>query len=131
MKTLDKGCMDLRSISTALLCAVALSTGAVQAQSAPAAKGSEQLNQSMMSGMDGMKRMKMSGDVDMDFAMMMKMHHQQALKMAQVQLDSGKSPELKKMAAKMIKDQKKEIDQFDQWMKKNHGASTSHGHSHK
>ncbi|WP_454906603.1 hypothetical protein [Variovorax gossypii] len=41
--------------------------------------GSDEMMKSMMSGMDGMQKMKMSGDTDKDFAMLMKMHHQQAL----------------------------------------------------
>ena len=50
--------------------------------------------------------------------MMMKMHHQQALDMAQLELDQGKSSEMKAMAKKIIATQKKEIAEFDQWMKK-------------
>jgi uncharacterized protein (DUF305 family) len=78
--------------------------------------GSEALRQSMMSGMKQMQDMKVSGDTDKDFAMMMKMHHQQALDMAQVELEHGKSPEMKAMAKKIIAAQKKEIAEFDQWM---------------
>ena len=50
---------------------------------------------SMMTGMDGMQKMQMSGDTDKDFAMMMKMHHQQALTMAEMELAQGKSSEMK------------------------------------
>jgi len=80
--------------------------------------GSEQMKKSMMSGMDGMRQMPMSGDSDKDFAMMMKMHHQQALDMAQVELEHGKSAEMKAMARKIIAAQKKEIAQFDKWLAK-------------
>jgi uncharacterized protein (DUF305 family) len=58
-----------------------------------------------------------SGDIDKDFAMMMKMHHQQAVDMAKAEAEHGKSPELKAMARKIIKDQNKEIAQLDKWMK--------------
>ncbi|MGJ7568821.1 DUF305 domain-containing protein [Variovorax sp. GB1R11] len=80
--------------------------------------GSEEMKKSMMSGMDGMQKMQMSGDTDKDFAMLMKMHHQQALEMAKPEIAHGKSPELKAMARKIIKDQTKEIAQLDAWMKK-------------
>ena len=70
----------------------------------------------MMTGMEGMQKMKMSGDVDKDFAMMMKMHHQQALTMAEMQLAHGKSPVMKSMAKQIIAAQKKEIAQFDAWL---------------
>ena len=46
---------------------------------------------SMLMGMDGIQKMQLSGDADKDFALMMKMHHQQALNMAALQLASGKS----------------------------------------
>lgn len=63
-----------------------------------------------------MQDMPMSGDVDRDFAMMMRAHHQQAVEMAQAQIEKGKSPELKKLARKIIVDQKREIAQFDRWL---------------
>ena len=40
---------------------------------------------------------------------MMTMHHQQALKMADIELRSGKSPELKAIAQKMKDQQAREI----------------------
>ena len=73
---------------------------------------------SMMMGMEGMQKMTMSGDTDKDFAMMMKMHHQQALNMAEMQLANGKSAEMKSIAKQIIKSQKKEIVQFDKWLAK-------------
>ena len=79
---------------------------------------SMEMQSTMMSGMEKMKQMKMTGDTDKDFAMMMKMHHQQALEMAKPEVDHGKSPEMKAMARKIIKDQTKEIGQLDAWMKK-------------
>lgn len=81
--------------------------------------GSTEMGQAMHKGMQSMQEMKMSGDVDKDFAMMMKMHHQQALEMAKVEIDHGKSTQLKAMARKMIKDQTKEIGQLDKWSKSN------------
>lgn len=79
---------------------------------------SKDMQRSMASGMEKMNQMKLSGDTDKDFAMTMKMHHQQALEMAKPEVDHGKSPELKAMARKIIKDQTKEIAQLDAWMKK-------------
>ena len=79
--------------------------------------GSEEMKKSMMNGMDSMQKMQMSGDTDKDFAMLMKMHHQQALEMAKPEIAHGKSPELKALARKIVKDQTKEIAQLDAWMK--------------
>jgi uncharacterized protein (DUF305 family) len=82
------------------------------------AAGPQDMKASMMMGMDSMQKMPMSGDTDKDFAMMMKVHHQQALNMAEVELANGKSPEMKAMAKQIIVAQKKEIAQFDKWLAK-------------
>lgn len=78
--------------------------------------GAQEMHQRMMGGARSMQDMPMTGDVDKDFAVMMRAHHQQAVEMAQVQIRSGKSPELKKMAQKIMVDQKREIAQFDTWL---------------
>ena len=83
-------------------------------QSAPG--GSTDMKKSMMSGMDSMQKMQMSGDTDKDFAMMMKIHHQGAVDMARMELSHGKSPAMKFMAKKIIVAQKKEIAEFDRWL---------------
>ena len=80
--------------------------------------GSEDMKQSMKAGMDSMQKMEMSGDMDKDFAMMMKIHHQGALDMAKMELAHGKSPAMKAMAKKIIAAQKKEIAEFDRWLAK-------------
>ena len=82
------------------------------------AAGPHDMKASMMMGMDSMQKMPMSGDTDKDFAMMMKIHHQQALNMAEMELASGKSAEMKTMAKQIIVAQKKEIAQFDKWLAK-------------
>jgi uncharacterized protein (DUF305 family) len=78
-------------------------------------------DQQMMAAMDkmhqAMTKMKMSGDADMDFAMMMIPHHQAAIDMAKVELKYGKDAQMRKMAQKIIADQQKEIAQMKSWMK--------------
>jgi uncharacterized protein (DUF305 family) len=82
------------------------------------ASGTTDMKGSMMVGMDEMQKMPMTGDTDKDFAMMMKIHHQQAVHMAELLLKTGKSPEMKSMARQIIAAQKKEIAQFDKWLAK-------------
>lgn len=98
------------------------STGSSMTQgsgtSAAMGHGSDQMHKSMMSGMEHMQKMPMSGDTDKDFATMMKMHHQQAIEMAQAEVQHGKSPEMKALAKKIIDEQKKEIAQFDKFLQK-------------
>nr|WP_295773744.1 DUF305 domain-containing protein [Rhodoferax sp.] len=93
-------------------------TSAPKAEMQSSMMGSPDMKQSMKAGMDDMQKMQMSGDTDKDFAMMMRMHHQQALDMADMELAHGKSTELKAMAKRIISGQKKEIAQFDQWLTK-------------
>ena len=73
----------------------------------------------MMKSMQGMQSMTMTGDTDKDFAMMMRMHHQTAVEMAQMQLAHGKNAEMNAMAKKIVASQNKEITQFDSWIAKN------------
>lgn len=108
---------------SAIACSVLGSTAALaqgmtgsEATTGGAGHGSSQVHESMTSGMQEMQTMQPTGDVDKDFAAMMRIHHQQAVDMAKVELQHGKSAELKSMARKMIKDQRREIDQLDQWL---------------
>ena len=78
-------------------------------------QGMQEMHQKMMN-------MKMTGDHDHDFAMMMRSHHQAGLDMAKAELKNGKDPEMKKMAQKIVSDQSKEIKKLDQWLAK-HKAS--------
>ena len=77
--------------------------------------GSMEMHKAMMSGMD--MKMKMSGNVDKDFAIMMAMHHQQAVRMADIEIARGSNPRLKEMARKMKAAQQLEIQQLAQYSK--------------
>ena len=113
--------------AVALLAAGALSWPVLAQQaSAPSAmssteSGSQQMHEQMMKGMQSMQSMQampMSGNTDRDFASMMRMHHQQAIDMAKAELEHGKSTEMKAMARKLIREQQKEIAQFDKFLSK-------------
>ena len=68
---------------------------------------------------DKMSGMKMTGKPDVDFAMMMRIHHQGAIDMSLAELRDGKAPEMRKMAKDIIAAQKKEIAQLDRFLAKN------------
>jgi uncharacterized protein (DUF305 family) len=68
---------------------------------------SKELHQIMMQG--SKMPMRMTGDVDTDFAIMMSMHHQQAVKMVDVLIEHGDDAKLKAMARKMKAAQQQEI----------------------
>lgn len=97
-----------------------LSAAACAALSVPALAQdkdkSSALHGVMSKSMKDMHSMQMTGDVDKDFAMMMKHHHQSGVEMAQIQVREGKDPELKKQAQKIIDGQTKEMAELDRWM---------------
>ena len=72
----------------------------------------------MKNNNDKMSSMKMTGNADIDFAMMMHVHHQGAIDMAEAELRDGKDPQMKKMAKSIIAAQKKEIATFDKFLAK-------------
>ena len=67
---------------------------------------------------DKMSSMQMTGNADVDFAMMMRIHHLGAIDMAQAELRDGKAPEMRKMAQAIIAAQRKEISQLDRFLTK-------------
>lgn len=123
------------AIGSRVVCILAMAGSAIlplpaAAQSAPAmgnqvktsAQGMSDGGMKMRKSMNDMHlkmgNMKMSGDVDYDFIMMMRAHHAAALEMAQIEVDSGKDPAAIKAAKKIISAQKKEIAEFDAWLAK-------------
>lgn len=80
--------------------------------------GSKAMHMKMMQGMKDMESMPMTGDTDHDFVSMMRMHHQQAIDMAQEEVRQGKDAQAKAFARKIIADQSKEIKQLDSWLAK-------------
>lgn len=91
--------------------------GEMPAQSGMSAPGMDM--KSMMADMnEKMTMMKPSGNVDVDFAMMMRVHHQSAITMAEAELQNGKDPQMRAMAKNIINAQKKEIAVFDKFLAK-------------
>jgi len=74
---------------------------------------SMKLMESMKSMSD--EDMKMTGDTDKDFVMMMIPHHEGAIEMSEVEIKYGTDPEIKKMAQDVIEKQKTEIKQMEEW----------------
>ena len=56
-----------------------------------------------------MNQMQITGDVERDFVALMVPHHQSAVDMARVYLESGKDPELRRLAEQIIASQQAEI----------------------
>ena len=97
------------------------------AKTTPMSAGSKALHQTMEKGHKDMMQMKMTGDTDHDFAMMMIKHHQGAIDMSEAVLAHGSDPKIKDMARKIVDAQKKEIAEFQAWMKE-HAPAAAHKH---
>ena len=80
---------------------------------------------SMQSGMTQMMSMKMTGDPDHDFAMMLKMHHQSAVEMADMEVKQGKNAQVKALASKIKASNQREIRELDQFMSSHKPQSSS------
>jgi len=84
---------------------------------------SDKYQQRMTASMQAMMQpVAPTGNIDQDYVRMMIPHHQSAVEMAQAVVDLGKDAEVKKMAQGMVTAQKKEIEQFQAWLKQ-HGSS--------
>jgi uncharacterized protein (DUF305 family) len=88
------------------------------ASSAPMPAGGMDMKAMMKENNEKMAAMSMSGKQDVDFAMMMRIHHQCAITRAEAELRDGKDPQMKKMAKDIIAAQKKEIAKFDGFLAK-------------
>lgn len=95
-------------------------TRAGDMQTAPA-----DMHSAMSASDQQMKSMQSTGDIDRDYAMMMRAHHQGAIDMSKAEIAHGKNPEMKRMARKIMANNKKEMSQFDKWLNKGQGAKAT------
>lgn len=116
-----------RCAAAVIACAL-LSPLALQAQPAPHSgmkgagmdqslpQGKMDMKAMMKENNDRMASVPMSGNPDVDFAQMMRIHHQGAIDMAQTLLRDGKDPQMLKMAKNIISAQKKEIAELEEFL---------------
>ena len=105
------------AISAAMLAVPVFASAHEPAEkSNPPAAASMPMDHAGMGDKMGHQDMSMTGDVDYDFAVNMRKHHQMALTMAQAQLKDGKDAQMRDMANKIIVAQKKEITALDRWI---------------
>lgn len=99
-----------------LLAAPVLANAHEKAEVQPAASASMPMDHSRMGHANPHAGMSMTGNVDYDFAVNMRKHHQMALMMSEAQLKTGKDVKLRAMATQIIAAQKKEIAELDRWI---------------
>ena len=66
-----------------------------------------------------------SRDADLDFAVLMKRHHQDGVDMANAEIANGRSTKMKALARRIVSEQQKEIAELDQWLVRNKWRVTS------
>jgi uncharacterized protein (DUF305 family) len=73
-----------------------------------------------MSMMKMMKDMphEFTGNADVDFMRQMRAHHQGAIEMSEVAIQHGRDDDVKRLARKIVDDQRKEIAEIDAWLAK-------------
>lgn len=103
------------AIAMALLALPAVSS-AHEPQATPPASSSMPMDHADKRDVKAHGGMSMTGNVDYDFAVNMRKHHQMALVMAQAQMKNGKDSVMRAMANKIIVAQKKEIAELDRWI---------------
>lgn len=99
----------------------ALQHPAAAATAAPAAAGNE-IMAAMRTMNQSMGGMKLNGDPDHDFIMMMIPHHEAAIAMSQAELKYGSDKRAKKVAQGVIEGQTKDIKDMRTWHKAWYGA---------
>lgn len=104
--------MKTNLFAVAILGTILLHTQSVQAQQS----ASDAMMKSMQSGMSQMMKMKMTGDPDHDFATMMRMHHQGAVEMADLELKQGKDAPTKALASRIKAANQKEIKEMTRFL---------------
>ena len=76
---------------------------------------------------DKLASMKMSENADVNFAMMMRIHHLGAIDMARAELRDGKNAQMYRMARNIIAAQKKEITELNKFIARSGAAPAKTG----
>ncbi len=124
--------LTICAIAVSLLAAPVIAAGAEPAKDAakagmtmptPPTDAGNMSHMGHMGDMGADRGMSMTGDVDYDFAVNMRRHHQMALMMSQAQLKNGKDASMRDLAKKIIAAQKEEITTIDLWIAAHHKAN--------
>ncbi|WP_224996046.1 DUF305 domain-containing protein [Cesiribacter sp. SM1] len=85
------------------------------------AEPKEQLKNATEGTMGQLLQENLNGDADHDFAHIMILHHQDAIEMAEVEMQFGENPEVKAIAEQIIQNNRQQIQELDAWRTSNDG----------
>ena len=106
--------MDMSAMDHSKMGGGMMMSGEPKGDQGAASKAFAKANAAMHTAMD----IEFSGNVDVDFARGMIPHHQGAVAMARIELETGKDPELRALAEAIIKAQDTEIAFMNAWLAK-------------
>jgi uncharacterized protein (DUF305 family) len=101
--------MLTRSLSAFILCAA---PAVALAQS----YASHDMHQMALNGAGEVQGFKPTGDMDRDFAVMMRHHQKIAVRMAEHEMQHGKDPKVKELARRIVETQTKESKELEAWL---------------
>ncbi|WP_276133044.1 DUF305 domain-containing protein [Polluticoccus soli] len=81
----------------------------------------------MYAMMKKMKAAQMTGDFDVDFAKLMIEHSQGAIKLSDIELNTGKNDELREVARKIVDGRPDEVSQLQNFVQTYQGSGKKHG----
>lgn len=86
---------------------------------------------SMKRMMQDMHNQPMKGNIDLDFATMLKVHHQGAIAMSKIELQHGKDAAMKMMAQQIVDKQTREVEELDQLIASQQNAPKNYDSANK
>ena len=102
--------MPIRSLLVLLLLCAAPAAALAQSYA------SHDMHQMVLNGAREVQGFKPSGDMDRDFAVMMRHHQKIAIRMAEHEVQHGKDPKVKELARRIVEAQTKEAKELDAWL---------------
>lgn len=89
----------------------------------------DKYHEAMKNMMEKMKAVKLSGNIDYDFALLMIEHHKGTIDLSKTELKEGKDAKIKQMASKIEEDQTKGIKKLNDWLERHKTLKNSPGNN--
>lgn len=93
--------------------------GSMNDQMGAAGGASDQLRTATEGTLNQLQSAGLNGDPDHDYAHLLILHHQDAIEMAEVQVQNGQNEELKALAQQIIDNNQQEIGELETWVSTN------------